>query len=112
MRKANSKFETQRDTVDTVRKANSKFETQRNTADTVRKANSTFETQRDTADTVRKANSKFETRRVTTAKERCRRQKERAASQSSSVHAFVCPKCSVVCASKIGVYSYQRVCKD
>ena len=35
-----------------------------------------------------------------------RRQKERAVSQPSSAQAFVCPKCSRVWASRIGLYSH------
>ena len=42
------------------------------------------------------------------AKERHRTQKERAASQSSSAQTYVCPNCSRVCASRIGLYSHQR----
>ena len=46
------------------------------------------------------------------AKERCRRQKEQAASQPSSSEAFTCPKCSMISASRIGLYSHQQVCKS
>ena len=46
------------------------------------------------------------------AKERRRKQKERAASQSSSTQTFVCPKCGRVCTSRTGLYSHQRACKN
>ena len=54
----------------------------------------------------------FEAERHKAAKEKCRRQKERAASVPSSSHSFVCPKCSRGCASKIGLYSHQWACKN
>ena len=41
------------------------------------------------------------------AKERQRRQKEQAASQT-----FTCPKCSRVCASRIRLCSHQRACQN
>ena len=44
-------------------------------------------------------------------KEIHRRQKEQAASLQSSFQTFVCPKCSKVCTSRIGLYS-QRACKN
>ena len=56
---------------------------------------------------VRKARCNFEAERHEVAKERGRRQKERAASLSSSSQTFICPKCSRVCASRISLYSYQ-----
>ena len=46
------------------------------------------------------------------AKERCRRQKEQAASQPSSSEAFTCPKWSMISASRTGLYSHQQVCKS
>ena len=58
---------------------------------------------------MRKARCKFEAERYEAAKEKRRRQKERAASPSSSTQTFVCPKCSRMCASRIGHYSQQRV---
>ena len=61
---------------------------------------------------VRKVSCKFETERHEAAKEKRRRQKERAASQSSSAQTLVCPKCRRVCASRIGLYSHQRACKN
>ena len=45
---------------------------------------------------VRKASCKFEVERHEAAKERCRRQKERAASPSSSAQTFICPRGSRV----------------
>ena len=48
---------------------------------------------------VRKARCNFEAERHEVAKERGRRQKERAASLSSSSYTFICQKCSRVCAS-------------
>ena len=48
---------------------------------------------------VRKASCKFEAERHEAAKEKRRRQKERAASLSSSSYTFICQKCSRVCAS-------------
>ena len=61
---------------------------------------------------VRKASCKLEAERREAAKERCRRWKERAASQSSSAQTFVCPKCTRACASRIGLYTHQRACKN
>ena len=61
---------------------------------------------------VRKASRKFEAERHEAAKERHRRQKERAASESSSAQTAVCPKCSRALASRIGLYSHQRSRKD
>ena len=55
---------------------------------------------------------KFEAERLEAAKERRRRQKERAASLSSSSQTSVCPKCSRVCASRIGLYSHQWACMN
>ena len=52
--------------------------------------------------------SKSEAERHKAAKERLRRQKERAAFQPRSAQTFVCPKCSRVCASRIGVYNHRR----
>ena len=57
---------------------------------------------------VRKASCEFEAEWHEAAKEKRRRQKERAASPSSSTQTFVCPKCSRMCASRIGLYSHQR----
>ena len=54
---------------------------------------------------------KFETERHETAKERRRKQKERAFHPFSS-QTFVCPKCGRGCASRIGLYSHQRACKN
>ena len=62
--------------------------------------------------TLRKASHKFEAERHEAAKEECRRQKEQAASLSSSSQTFICPKCSRVCAWRIGLYSHQRACKN
>ena len=61
---------------------------------------------------VRKASSKFETEWHEVVKERQRRQKERAAFLSSSAQTFACLKCSRICASRIGLYSHQRACKN
>ena len=47
----------------------------------------------------------------TAAKEKRRRQKERASHPSSS-QTVVCPKCGRGCASRIGLYSHQRACKN
>ena len=55
----------------------------------------------------RKASCMFKAERHEAAKERCRRQKERAAFLPSSAESFVCPKCSGVCASRIKLYSHQ-----
>ena len=44
--------------------------------------------------------------------QRCSGQKKRAASQSSLARTFACPKCSKVSASRIRLYSHQRVCKN
>ena len=52
---------------------------------------------------VRKASCKIEAERHEAAKEKCRGQKERAASLPSSSQTFVCPKCSRVCASRNGL---------
>ena len=54
---------------------------------------------------VKKASHKFEAEKHEAAKERRRTQKERVASQLSSAHIVVCPKCSRVCASRIGLYT-------
>ena len=61
---------------------------------------------------VRKASRKFEAERHVAAKERRRRQKERAASQPSSTQTFVCPKCGRGGVSRIGLYSHQRACEN
>ena len=61
---------------------------------------------------VGKASRKFEAERHEATKGRCRRWKEQAVSQSSSAPAFECPKCSMVCASRISLYSRQRTCKN
>ena len=61
---------------------------------------------------VRKANHKFEAERHEATKEKRRRQKVCAASQSSSAQTFTCQKCSRVCASRIGLYSHQEVHKN
>ena len=58
---------------------------------------------------VRKDSRKFETVRNEAAKETRRKQKERAASQSSSAQTFACPRCGKVCAPKLGLYSQQLV---
>ena len=57
---------------------------------------------------VRKASCKFQAERHEAAKEKLRRQKERAASLSSLSQTFVCLKCSRVCISCIRLYSHQR----
>ena len=59
---------------------------------------------------VRKTSCTFEAERHEATKERPRRQKERAASQSSSAQTFTCPKCSRVYVSRLGLYSNQRAC--
>ena len=61
---------------------------------------------------VRKASCEFEAERHKATKEKCRRQKERAASLPSSSQTFVCPKCGMGCASRIGLYGHQRACKN
>ena len=61
---------------------------------------------------VRKASCEFEAERHKAAKEKCKRQKEQAASRPSSSQTFVCPKCVRGCASRIGLYSNQRACKN
>ena len=61
---------------------------------------------------VRKASCEFQAEKHKTAKEKRRRQKERAASLPSSSQTFVCPKCGRGCASRIGLYSHQRACKN
>ena len=60
---------------------------------------------------VRKASCKFEAERHKAAKEKRRRQRERAAFLPPSTQTFVCPECSRVCASRIGLYSHQRAYK-
>ena len=61
---------------------------------------------------VRKASCEFEAERHKAAKEKRRRQKERAASLPSSSQTVVCPKSGMGCASKTGLYSHQRACKN
>ena len=61
---------------------------------------------------VRKASCKFEAERQKAAKEKHRRQKERAASLPYSSQTFLCPKCGRGCQSRIGLYSHQRACKN
>ena len=61
---------------------------------------------------VRKASCEFEAERHKAAKEKRRRQKKRAASLSSPSQTFVCPKCGRGCASRSGLYSHQRACKN
>ena len=61
---------------------------------------------------VRKASCEFEAEKHKAAKEKRRRQKERAASLPSSSQTFVCPKCGRGCASRISLYSHQRVCMN
>ena len=61
---------------------------------------------------VRKVGRKFEAERHKAAKEKHRRQKVRAASQSSSAQTFVCPDCRRVWASRIGLYSHQPACMN
>ena len=60
----------------------------------------------------RKASCEFEAERHKATKEKCRRQKEQAASLPSSSQTFVCPKCGRGCTSRIGLYSHQRACKN
>ena len=55
-----------------------------------------------------KASGNFEAERHEAVKERRWGQKERSASWSCS--AQTCPKCSRVCASRIGLYSHRRAC--
>ena len=52
---------------------------------------------------VRKASHKFEAKRHEAEKERHRRQKERTAFLSSQTQTFICPKCSRMCESRIGL---------
>ena len=61
---------------------------------------------------VRKDSCEFEAERREAAKEKRRRQKERAASLPPSSQTFACPKCGRRCASRIGLYSHQRACKN
>ena len=61
---------------------------------------------------VRKASRKLEAERRKAAKERRSRQKEPAGSRSPTAQAFVCPNCSQVCASGIGLHSHRRACKN
>ena len=61
---------------------------------------------------VRKASCKSEAERHEAAKEKRRRQKEQAASLPSSTQTFICPKCSMLSASRISLYSHHRVCKN
>ena len=61
---------------------------------------------------VRKASCEFEAEKHKAAKEKRRRQKERAASLPSSSQTFVCPTCGRGCVSRIGLYSHQRACKN
>ena len=61
---------------------------------------------------MRKTSCEFEAERHRAAKEKRRRQKERAVSLPSSSQTFVCPKCGRGCASRIGLYSHQRACKN
>ena len=61
---------------------------------------------------VRKASCEFEAERHKAAKEKRKRQKERAASLPSSSPTFPCPRCGRGCASRIGLYSHQRACKN
>ena len=74
--------------------------------------------QQETADqdswrsSVKKASCEFEAERHKAAKEKRRRQKERAASLSSPSQTFVCPKCGRGCASRVGLYSHQQACKN
>ena len=61
---------------------------------------------------VRNASCEFGAERHKAAKEKRRRQKERLASLQSLSQTFVCPKCGRGCATRIGLYSYQRARKD
>ena len=61
---------------------------------------------------VRKASCEFEAERHKAAKKKRWRQKERTASLPSSSQTFVCSKCGRGCASRIGLYSHQRACKN
>ena len=61
---------------------------------------------------MRKASCEFETETHKAAKEKRRKQKERAASPPSSSKTFVCQKCGRGCASRIGLHSHQRSCKN
>ena len=62
--------------------------------------------------TVQKASQEFEIQRSGAAREKRQRQKDRALSQNpaSPPAAFICPRCSRTCASRIGLYSHQRAC--
>ena len=59
---------------------------------------------------IREKRRSRQTHKVT--KERRKRQKEWAASQSPSAQTFTCRQCSGVCTSRIGLYSHQRACKN
>ena len=61
---------------------------------------------------VRRASCEFEAERHKAAKEKRRRQRERAASLPSSSQTFVCQKCGRGCASRFGLYTHQRACKN
>ena len=61
---------------------------------------------------VRKASCEFQPERHKAAKEKRRKQKERAASLPPTSHTFVCPKCGNRCASRIRLYRHQRACKN
>ena len=61
---------------------------------------------------VRKASCEFEAERHKAAKKKRWRQKERTASLPSSSQTFVCSKCGRGYASRIGLYSHQRIRKN
>ena len=61
---------------------------------------------------MRKASCEFEAERHKAAKEKRRRQKERAASLPSSSQTIICLKCDRGCTSRIGLYSHQWASKN
>ena len=61
---------------------------------------------------VRTASLSSRQRSMKPQRKKRRGQKERTVFRSSSTQTFVCPKCSRVCASRIGLFSHQRACKN
>ena len=61
---------------------------------------------------IRKASRKFEIQRSSVVREKRQRRQDRALSQipASQSSAFICPRCSRACASRIGLHSHQRAC--
>ena len=62
--------------------------------------------------TILKASRKFEIQRSSAVREKRQRRQDRALSQipASQSSAFICPRCSRACASRIGLHSHQRAC--